>query len=187
LREVGERSALIAQLTSEPAIVGLLSPGLSPVRTILFDKTPEENWPVSWHQDLSVAVVERVPVEGYSAWTVKNGVPHVQPPLPVMEGMVTVRLHLDDTPAENGALRVVPRSHLRGRIPSDEIMTAVGAGQVTCECQAGDVLLMKPLLLHASSRSREAGHRRVIHIEYARRQLLSSSLRWHAGSGRCVK
>src|SRR5437868_2126166 len=31
----------------------VLGPGAKPVRAILFDKTPAENWSVLWHQDLS--------------------------------------------------------------------------------------------------------------------------------------
>ena len=176
-----QRSQLYSELARSSALVNLLPPGLFPVRFILFDKTAAENWPVSWHQDLSIAVVERRELEGYRAWTVKNGVCHVQPPVRLLESMVTVRLHLDDAPASNGALRVVPGSHALGRLPSGEVMREVGKrGEVVCACAAGDVLLIKPLLLHASSRSKQStGHRRVIHIEYARREDLDARLGWH--------
>ena len=38
---------------------------------------------------------------------------------------------------------------------------------LVCSAFAGDALLMRPLLLHASSRSQSNRHRRVLHIEYA--------------------
>ena len=94
----------------------ILGDDARPIRGILFDKRPEANWPVAWHQDTTIAVRERRDAPGYGPWSVKAGVPHVQPPASVLERMVTVRLHLDDCPAENGALRVIPRSHERGKL-----------------------------------------------------------------------
>ena len=36
-----------------------------------------------------------------------------------------------------------------------------------CTAKAGDVLVMRPLLLHSSSPAMQPLHRRVIHTEYA--------------------
>jgi hypothetical protein len=36
-----------------------------PVRAILFDKTPGTNWSLAWHQDRTIAVKERVLVNGF--------------------------------------------------------------------------------------------------------------------------
>jgi hypothetical protein len=41
----------------------------------------------------------------------------------------------------------------------------------------GGVMLMRPLLLHASSKCRTGAHRRVLHIEYAGCDL-PSGLQW---------
>ncbi len=86
------------------------------VRGLFFDKTPGANWPVAWHQDLTLAVAERREIAGWSNWSVKAGVPHVQPPVDILERMVTLRLQLDDCGADNGPLRVLPGSHCLGRI-----------------------------------------------------------------------
>jgi hypothetical protein len=48
---------------------------------------------------------------------------------------------------------------------------------VACAPRAGDVLLMRPLLVHASSAASQATHRRVVHIDYAS-TLLDGGLRW---------
>jgi hypothetical protein len=50
--------------------------------------------------------------------------------------------------------------------------------EVSCAVEAGDALLMRPLLLHASSRSTRATHRRVLHLEYAWFPL-PDGLAWH--------
>jgi hypothetical protein len=66
-----------------------------PVRAIYFDKTPDSNWNVAWHQNLTIAVRERRDAAGFGPWSVKAGVPHVQPPVELLEHLVAVRLHLD--------------------------------------------------------------------------------------------
>ena len=149
-----------------------LGPGVFPVRGILFDKTATANWKVAWHQDRSIAVRERCEVAGYGPWSVKDGVPHVQPPVAVLAGMLTLRLHLDDCDLDNGPLRVVPGSHRDGILSDTAIATAVAAGPVVnCCLPAGGVLLMRPLLLHASSAAMQPRHRRVIHVEFSADQL----------------
>jgi ectoine hydroxylase-related dioxygenase (phytanoyl-CoA dioxygenase family) len=99
----------------------------------------------------------------------KEGVPHVQPPAILLEQMLTVRLHLDDANESNGALEVVVGSHRFGKIAPAQIPALrEQSGEVVCSARSGDALLMRPLLLHASSRSTAQNkHRRVIHIEYA--------------------
>ena len=119
------------------------------VRGILFDKTPDANWKVPWHQDLTIAVQERVDIPGYGPWTAKAGVPHVQPPVAVLEQMVAVRLHLDDCGADNGPVRVLRGSHRWGRLT--EVPMHPG-DERACTVRRGGVLLMRPLLWHACRR-----------------------------------
>ena len=148
------------------------------VRGILFDKTPDANWKVMWHQDLSIAVRERKNLDDFGPWTNKAGVLHVQPPTAVLEGMLTLRLNLDDD-AQNGALRVLPGSHRHGKLGSADIhLRRESHDDVTCAVPRGGALLMKPLLLHASSSSRAPRHRRVIHLEFAA-ESLPNGLEWH--------
>jgi hypothetical protein len=176
----------ITKLATSDKLRALLEPILGnqfmPVRGILFDKVPEANWKVPWHQDVTIAVQEKVEVEGFGPWTTKAGVMHVQPPASVLEHMLSVRLHLDPCPATNGALRVIPTSHLRGRIPEEEvaaIRTAIP--EHVCEVGLGGALLMRPLLLHASSPSQNVAHRRVIHLDFASVEL-PSGMRWFSES-----
>lgn len=146
----------------------VLGDAARPVRSILFDKTAASNWLVPWHQDLTVAVRERHEVPGWGPWSAKAGMPHVQPPAAVLEAMVTLRLHLDDTPGENGALRVVPGSHAHGVLTAEAARELREArGEVICAAAAGELLVMRPLLLHASSKATRPGRRRVLHVEYA--------------------
>lgn len=85
--------------------------------------------------------------------------------------MVTVRLHLDDCSADNGALRVIPGSHRDLIAPRDVDPAACNRQAVTCEVPAGGILLMRPLLLHSSRKAEHAHHRRVIHLEFTTRPL----------------
>jgi len=149
------------------------------VRAIWFNKSPEANWLVAWHQDLAIAVRERIEAPGFGGWSVKEGVPHVQPPAEVLERMLTVRMHLDDADAENGALRVIGGTHLAGRLGAEQIEAARRERiETICTAQAGDALLMRPLLLHASGRSTSERPRRVLHLEYAAVEL-PYGLRWN--------
>lgn len=150
-----------------------------PVRILFFDKKPDANWSVPYHQDLTIAVRERAEVEGYRPWTVKAGVPHVQAPAEVLERMVAVRLHLDPCGEGNGPLRVLPGTHAEGKLSHAAIEARLaGVSEVTVTAERGAAILMKPLLLHASSPSMEPSHRRVLHIEYAAADL-PEPLAWY--------
>ena len=138
------------------------------VRAIFFDKTPEANWKVPFHQDLTITVKEQKDVEGFTAWTRKVDIFHVQPPASVLENIVALRVHLDGTDESNGALRVVVGSHRFGRLNAAEIQQLkIGCETVTCRAGKGGVMMMRPLLLHASSATINALHRRVLHFEYS--------------------
>ena len=149
-----------------------------PVRALFFDKTPESNWRVPWHQDITIAVARRIETSGFEAWSIKDEINHVQPPTGILEGMVALRLHLDDCNLANGALKVIPGSHLRGKLKSADIFGWVEANpSVVCEIPRGGALVMRPLLLHASAPATSPAHRRVLHIEYAT-ELLPNGLSW---------
>jgi len=153
-----------------------------PVRAILFDKTPAANWSLGWHQDLAIAVRERLDTPGFNAWSIKEGVPHVHPPEQILEQMIAARIHLDDCPAENGALMVIPGSHRAGKLDQMAIDRWRESDEpVVCAAQRGDVLLMRPLLLHASQPAQNPARRRVLHIEYATCDL-PGGLQWYEGN-----
>jgi ectoine hydroxylase-related dioxygenase (phytanoyl-CoA dioxygenase family) len=174
--------AEVQQMAISPFVSAQLRPllgdGFAAVRGIFFDKTEGANWPVLWHQDLSLAVKERAELDGWTGWSVKRGVQHVQAPARVLERMVTMRLHLDDCPAENGALRVIPASHRKGQMSRDAIRAMTISGADTVVAKAGDALFMRPLILHASSPAQTPEHRRVLHLEFAPADLLPAGLEW---------
>jgi len=136
------------------------------VRALLFDKRRDANWHLALHQDCSIPVRERREMPGFGPWSVKEGVVHTEGPATVLEGMVTVRLHLDPADERNGCLRVVPGSHRRGCLAPGEFETAPGAGEPLI-VDAGDAVLMKPLTLHGSERSASSRSRRVLHLEFS--------------------
>lgn len=173
----------VAAIARSARFIDLVSPYLAskpfPVRAIYFDKNPKTNWLVSWHQDLTLALQARGEVPGFGSWSSKGGIPHVQPQIELLQQMLTVRLHLDDADESNGALRVLPGSHRWGRLSSARIQELRrDQPDSLCAVSAGDALLMRPLLLHASSRSTSNRHRRILHIEYAA-FALPPKLRWH--------
>ena len=159
----------------------ILGPGAFVVRALLFDKTPDANWRVVWHQDLTIAVAERHGVAGYGPWSRKEGVHHVQPPTSVLEQMLAVRIHLDDCGPGNGPVRVISGTHREGRLSplAMEQLRATHPESV-CVVRKGAVLAFHPLLLHASSPSLSPTHRRVIHFEFASATLarLPGGLAW---------
>jgi ectoine hydroxylase-related dioxygenase (phytanoyl-CoA dioxygenase family) len=166
----------IRKLAESPPIRGLaelvLGTNCQAVKATLFDKRPEANWKVPWHQDLTMTVNQRGHVEGFGPWTEKSGVPHVQAPVDVLEGMLAIRVHLDDCDEANGALRVLPGSHVHGRLGDAAIRRwRQTCRAVPCVVGRGGVVAMRPLLLHSSSASEHPLRRRVIHLEFAARDL----------------
>jgi ectoine hydroxylase-related dioxygenase (phytanoyl-CoA dioxygenase family) len=148
------------------------------VRSTLFDKTEASNWKVPWHQDVTIAIQKRIDTESYGPWSIKAGVHHVQPPTHVLARMLTVRIHLDPCPATNGALRVIPGTHHLGRLNQNCVEDYIDESRaVTCAAETGEALIMRPLLLHASSASAFPGHRRILHFDFASGNL-DNGLTW---------
>ncbi len=145
-------------------------------KAIYFDKPSESNWFVAYHQDLSISVNQKVDLENYTNWTFKKGQYGVQPPIEILKDMITIRIHLDNTSKENGALKVIPKSHLKGIIRADSKDWNTES-EFICEVEKGGAMLMKPLTLHASNRTTNGKKRRVIHLEFNKHHL-SKPLTW---------
>jgi Phytanoyl-CoA dioxygenase (PhyH) len=182
MRNLLRLSPQVNDVANSPELKVLLDKRLTksafPVRALFFDKTTDANWRVAWHQDLTIALAERVETPEFEAWSIKAGITHVQPPCGVLEGMATIRLHLDDCNTNNGALTVIAGSHLRGKLDAAQIKDwSENRDICICEVPKGGALLMRPLLLHASSPAEDPSHRRVLHIEYATDEL-PNGLKW---------
>ena len=93
---------------------------------------------------------------------------YAQAPASVLEQVLALRLHLDDSSEQNGPLRVIPGTHGLGILSEAEIERhATYDDPVDCLAARGGVVAMRPLVIHASSRSRSQAPMRVLHIEYA--------------------
>ena len=123
-------------------------------------------------------VQERIEVEGYGPWTMKNGLIHVEPPFELLATMITVRIHLDPTPPGNAPLLIAPGSHRYGRIPIADIPeVARRCGTVACLAEAGDVWAYSTPILHASEAAVGPVHRRVLQVDYSA-ESLPNNLEW---------
>ncbi len=155
----------------------LLGPRFGLVRALYFDKPPDRTWALPWHKDLTIAVRDnRLPGEAFRHPTRKAGVPHVEAPRDVLERMLTARIHLDDVTEENGPLQVLPGSHRTGKeLQFDNTQPR------SILVEAGDVLLMRPLLAHCSGRSSPdtQRHRRILHLEFADSAELPDGYAWY--------
>lgn len=145
-------------------------------KAIYFDKPSESNWFVAYHQDLSVSVNQKADLENYSNWTFKKEQYGVQPPIEILQDTITIRIHLDKTDKNNGALKVIPKSHSQGIIRAESRDWAIEKESI-CEVEKGGVMLMKPLILHASNRTTNGKKRRVIHLEFNNHDL-AKPLSW---------
>ena len=145
-------------------------------KAIYFDKPIASNWFVAYHQDLSISVDRKSDLENYVNWTFKRGQYGVQPPVHILQNTITARIHLDDTGEMNGALKVIPKSHLKGIYRPEEIDWSREIAQL-CEVEKGGVMLMKPLTFHASGKTGNKMPRRVLHLEFCNQEL-AEPLKW---------
>jgi hypothetical protein len=150
-----------------------------PFRATLFEKSVSANWLVVWHQDTALPLEARVDAAGWGPWSIKAGVHYAHAPAEALASVVALRVSLDPSTETNGPLRVVPGSHRAGRLDDDGAIERLvrDVDPVTCTVGAGGVVAMRPLVLHASSKSASAEPRRVLHIEYASRWDFGGGLR----------
>lgn len=176
LQEIPSVMSLVFTGKLKEIVTAYGSPGAFITKSIYFDKPEQSNWFVAYHQDLTISVDKKLDLSGFGPWTVKQDQFAVQPPVSLLEQNITIRIHLDDTDETNGALKVIPGSHRKG-VYRPETIDWEKEQEVLCEVPRGGVMLMKPLLLHASARSTGSRRRRVIHIEFGN-AVLPSGLTW---------
>ncbi len=184
-RRAGVRHALkypaVAGMARESRLVGIANEVLGsdafPFRATLFDKSPEGNWLVVWHQDTALPLAKRQEVPGWGPWSVKDGVIYAHAPASVLSCVLALRVHLDNSTAQNGPLRVLPGTHTLGVLSDETIhQLSVEVTAVDCLVAKGGVLAMRPLVVHASSKSQAENSRRVLHIEYAASAVVGKGL-----------
>ena len=171
-------AALARALRTHPRMHGLVPATHAAVQCTLFEKSADLNWLVPIHQDLSIPVAARVPEPTLRGWSEKQGQLFVQAPVGLLEQLVALRLHLDDCAENDGPLRVLPGSHRQGLIdPAAAVQARRHGGERSCPAPLGAALLIRPLLLHASSKASGRSRRRVLHFVFGPREL-PFGLRW---------
>lgn len=182
----GVRHALnlspVAAVAREPQMIDLAREVLGseafPFRATLFDKSPAANWLVVWHQDTALPLRKKVDLQGWGPWSVKEDVDYAHAPAITLSQVLALRLSFDDSTAENGPLRVLPRTHTLGVLRDDSIHElATRIAPVECVVPKGGVVAMRPLIVHASSKSKTETPRRVLHVEYAASDSIAQPLR----------
>lgn len=176
LKEVPEAVPLIFNDNLRSLVEQIIGANYFVVKSIYFDKPKTSNWYVSYHQDLTISVSKKIDIDGFGPWTKKQDQFAVQPTIGILENSTTVRIHLDDADENNGALRVVPKSHL-WKICRPEMINFKQQAETICKVRQGGVMFMKPLLLHSSGRTTNGKKRRVLHIEFSNQEL-PGELQW---------
>jgi ectoine hydroxylase-related dioxygenase (phytanoyl-CoA dioxygenase family) len=171
----------VAELAADPRLLGIAQSVLGsdafPFKATLFDKSSDANWLITWHQDTALPLRNKRETPGWGPWSTKEGIIYAHAPASALERVVALRLHLDDSDQENGPLRVIPGSHCQGVLSDQQVETVVGQIEhVTCLVEQGGIIVMPPLLIHASSKSQSDKPRRVLHIEYASRDMVAAPL-----------
>lgn len=172
----------VAEFARGSALLGIaqeiLGESAFPFRATLFDKSRTANWLVAWHQDTALPLKEKREIAGWGPWSVKEGVHYAHAPASALEQVVALRVHLDDSTSENGPLRVLPSTHTL-RVLTDEQIHDLSQRIAEAECRVprGGVLAMRPLIVHASSKTHNEMPRRVLHIEYSVPGALSDGLK----------
>lgn len=176
LKEIPASTKLIFNENLTTMVRQLFGDDYFVVKSIYFDKPKTSNWFVSYHQDLTISVDKKVELQNFGPWTVKQHQFAVQPPIDILKNIFTVRIHLDDTDENNGALKVLAKSHLKG-ICRPETIDWTDEAETICKVPKGALMIMKPLLLHSSSKTTNNKKRRVIHIEFSNMEL-PTEIQW---------
>jgi ectoine hydroxylase-related dioxygenase (phytanoyl-CoA dioxygenase family) len=166
------KNSTVSELANSPKLLeiskSILGHAAVPFRATVFDKSAASNWLVVWHQDTALPLQDRRESPGWGPWSIKDGVHYAHAPASALSKVLALRVHLDDSTAQNGPLRVLPGTHLRGVLSDHAVHELVKhVSPVDCQVSMGGILAMRPLLVHSSSKSIMKIPRRVLHIEYA--------------------
>lgn len=168
----------VQRLRRHKVVSTLLGPADVAVQCTYFEKSSSRNWLVPLHQDLSIPVADRVPDAALTGWSNKEGALFVHAPVDLLARLTAVRVHLDDCGEQDGPLRVIPGSHRSGIIsPEAAVLARRQAPEMACLASKGAAMVMRPLLLHASSKASGNSRRRVLHFLFGP-PTLKCGLRW---------
>ncbi len=170
LKEIPSVEKMLFNTTLKNILEDFFGKNYFVVKSIYFDKPEESNWFVAYHQDLTISVNKKLEIDGFSNWTVKQNQFSVQPNEEILKNIVTIRIHLDDTNEENGALKIIPKSHEEGIVRLDTF-DFKNYEEISGNVQKGGIMIMKPLLFHASNKTTNKERRRVIHLEFSNSNL----------------
>ena len=106
----------VSNIARDPRLLGIakevLGPAAAPYHATLFEKSPDANWLVVWHQDTALPLRERKDKAGWGPWSVKEGINYAHAPATALSNVLALRLHLDDSTKDNGPLRVLMGTHI---------------------------------------------------------------------------
>lgn len=171
----------IARLAHESRLLSLAQVELGgravPFRATLFEKSGKANWLVVWHQDTALPLRKRFEAQGWGPWSEKAGFLYVHAPAWALSRVVALRVHLDASTCDNGPLRLVPHSDTLGVLTDEEIRSAINQrGFEECLVSKGGIIVMRPLLIHSSSKVLTDAPRRVLHLEYSDSLMLAPGI-----------
>ena len=175
LRVPGHRRLIdnesVKAIAYDPRMVAIAAAYLAceviPYKSIYFNKTGDTNWLVPWHQDRALPLRRQFDLEDWGPWSIKDGVRFALAPAWALNRVIALRLHIDDSTASNGPLRLIPGSHALGVLDQKEVVNIAARSSIhTCIVSKGGVIAMRPLTIHASSKSVDGRPRRVLHFEY---------------------
>ena len=142
-------------------------PAHRPVRTVAFDERAGAIGSAPWHQDRVIAVRERVDAPGFANWSRKERAWPCEPPEALLRSMLFLRVHLDRSDEDTGAMEIAPGTH-RAVVPAGGATHVARAnGAEPCRAEPGDVLVLPMLTLHRSRPSASARRRRVLRLDMA--------------------
>ena len=135
-KEIPETLPFIFNQKLQDIIEATFGKGYFITKSIYFDKPEKSNWFVAYHQDLTISVDKKIEIENFENWTVKQNQFAVQPPTAILEKNFTIRIHLDKTTKENGALKVINNSHSKGIFRVENLETE---NETICEVEKAEL------------------------------------------------
>ena len=134
----------------------------------LFNKPAGSSWSLPWHQDRTIAMETRIDDPAYSKWSRKDGAWYCEPPISDLKRMCFAHILLDDVTADNGPMEIALGSHIHSRVGRADIKSVIGQSRLeACTGQAGDVVILKYLILHRSRRSLLKKPRRTLRVDFS--------------------